>query len=181
MEPTPPAVETQWGLKHWAAREVPQPAADPLLAWGFTFSSLSGDTSAQLRPRLRCDVTATCFSPPTPSSLRPRTSICPKAAGSGRGGRLRGWPLGPGLGLCGSRGHWAEALLAGDGQAAAGLVGLQPAVCDGSLALLGKVNGQIAAGARPKAETFLGIDLFSRAPHLCAMKPGNSKSIREAA
>ena len=74
-----------------------------------------------------------------------------------------------------------QAPLAGDGRAAAGLVGLQPAVCDGSLVLPGEVDGQIAAGAGPKAETFLGIDLFSRAPHLCAMKPGNSKSITEAA
>lgn len=119
--------------------------------------------------------------PPTPSSLRLRMSICLKAAGLGRGGRPSSWPPGPRLGLCGSGIRWAPTLPAGDGRVTAGLVGLQPVVCDGSLALPGKVNGQIAAGAGPKAETFLGTDLFSRAPHLCAMKPGNNKSMREAA
>lgn len=66
MEPAPPAVETQGGLKHWAPREVPQSAADSPSCVGVTFSSPSGDPSAQLRPGLCCDVPATCFSPTHP-------------------------------------------------------------------------------------------------------------------
>ena len=56
----------QWkcrGSKHWAPREVPQPAAESPSCGGAAFSSPSGDPSAQLRPGLCCDVPATCFSP----------------------------------------------------------------------------------------------------------------------
>ena len=123
-----------------------------------------GDIFSQLKPGLRRDVRAACFSTPQPGAPSNRISICPKTARRGAAG-----PRAMGSGVCGS----SSALRGAPPSRQGSSTGLQLVVCPGSLALQGAVNGQTAS---THLEAVPGIDLFSRAPHLRTTKHCDNES-----
>lgn len=141
---------------------APPGPPDSLACVRAAFLSPLGDLFDQLKLRLHCDVTAACFSP-THLGLS-QTTYMDQSKMQGKRGEKRssGQPMGSGLGFRSSSGSRCQALLRRPGPDTTSWsqrshTGPQLAVCDGSLALHGSVNSQIAltrSRSRAKGRSF---------------------------